>query len=389
VALVTAWSYARLSVAYPSQGGTVTFLYKAYGPGLFTGAANVLLWISYIIMLSLYAHAFGSYGAQLFAPGHRGLWTHALISAVIILVTLLNMFSVKAIGAAERWIVAIKVLILTGFVVLGMAGMSVHRLAPSQWAGWLPVVAGGMVIFVAYEGFELIANSAEDVSDPRRTLPRAYYTCVGFVIVLYIAVAAVTLGNLSVDGIVAAKDYALAEAARPFLGESGYLVITIAALLSTTSAINATLYGAARLCYVIARAGEQPSFLERRIWNRPLEGLLITAVLTLVMANAFDLSNISTMGSTGFLLIFAAVNAAHARMGAGSRFKTAMAWGGAGLCLLALASLLVETAMRSPAQLWVLVAMLGLALGIEVIYRGVSRRGIRMDTDTGDVPGGP
>ena len=87
VALLTAWSYARLSVAFPSQGGTVTFLYQAFGPGLFTGTANVLLWISYIVMLALYAHAFGSYGALLFPAAHRGLWTHALISAVIVAIT--------------------------------------------------------------------------------------------------------------------------------------------------------------------------------------------------------------------------------------------------------------------------------------------------------------
>jgi hypothetical protein len=356
-------------VAFPSQGGTVTFLYQAFGPGLFTGSANVLLWISYIVMLALYAHAFGSYGAQLFPAAHRGLWTHALISVVIVAITVLNLFSVRAIGAAERWIVAIKIAILAVFVGLGMVGMDTHRLAPSEWAPWLPVVAGGMIIFVAYEGFELIANAAEDVRDPSRTLPRAFYACVGFVIVLYLAVAMVTLGNLSIDGIIKAKDYALAEAARPFLGSAGYLVITIAALLSTTSAINATLYGAARLSYTIARDGELPKFLERRLWGRPVEGLLVTAVLTLVLANGFDLSSISTMGSTGFLLIFAAVNVANARLAGTTGARPWLAWTGAAACLAALGCLLVETALDDPAKLSVLAVMLGLALGIEVGYR--------------------
>lgn len=59
VALVTSYSYARLSVTYPSQGGTVAFLDRAFGPGLLTGSANILLWISYIVMLSLYSYAFG------------------------------------------------------------------------------------------------------------------------------------------------------------------------------------------------------------------------------------------------------------------------------------------------------------------------------------------
>ncbi len=369
VALLTAWSYARLSVAYPSQGGTVTFLYQAFGPGLFTGTANVLLWISYIVMLSLYAHAFGSYGALLFPAAHRVFWTHAMISAVIVAITGLNLLSVGVIGAAERWIVAVKIAILLAFVALGTLSMDMHRLAPSQWAPWLPVVAGGMIIFVAYEGFELIANAAEDVRDPARTLPRAFYACVGFVIALYLAVAMVTLGNLSIHGIIAAEDFALAEAARPFLGSAGYLVITIAALLSTTSAINATLYGAARLSYTIARDGELPQVLGQTLWGRPAEGLLVTAALTLVLANGFDLSNISTMGSTGFLLIFAAVNVANGRLAARTGARPWLAWTAAAACLAALGCLLVETALRDPAQLTVLAVMLSLALGIEWSYR--------------------
>ncbi len=170
-----------------------------------------------------------------------------------------------------------------------------------------------MIIFVAYEGFELIANTAHDVRDVAKTLPRAYYVAVGFVIALYVLVSLVTVGHLAVDKIVAAKDYALAEAARPFLGQAGFTLIAIAAMLSTASAINATLYGAARLSYCIARDRELPAVLERKVWGEPVEGLLITAGLTLFMANAFDLTSIATLGSAGFLLIFAAVNTANAR----------------------------------------------------------------------------
>ena len=123
-----------------------------------------------------------------------------------------------------------------------------------------------MIIFLAYEGFELIANTAHDVRDVARTLPRPYYTAVAFVIALYVLVAVVTVGNLAVDKIVAAKDYALAEAARPFLGQAGFTLITIAAMLSTASAINATLYGTARVSYCVARDGELPATLERKVW---------------------------------------------------------------------------------------------------------------------------
>ncbi|TCS63388.1 APC family permease [Varunaivibrio sulfuroxidans] len=369
VALLSAYSYVKLSVTFPSEGGTVSYIDKAFGPGLFSGSANILLWLSYIIMLSLYAHAFGSYAAQLMPASQQVFWLHAYISLAVLTMTALNMGAVKIVGEAEDVIVVIKISILLVFVLIGALSIDPSRLAPSQWAAPLPLAAGGMLIFVAYEGFELIANTARDVRDPVRTLPRAFYAAVGFVIVLYIAVSAVAVGNLTIPQIIAARDFALAAAAQPFLGESGYMVITIAALLSTVSAINATLYGAARLSYVIAKDGELPRFLERKVWSRPVEGLLITCGATLLTANFFDIQSISTMGSTGFLLIFAIVNAAGfilAEKTGGRRWISAL--GGAS-CLAALASLIWRTATTTPSKLGILAAMIALAVGVEILYR--------------------
>jgi len=378
VAFITAYSYAKLSVTYPSQGGTVTFLDQAFGPGMFTGTMNTLLWISYIVMLSLYSYAFGSYGAALFPQGSQTLWKHALISGSILGITGLNLLSARVIGEAEEWIVAVKVAILLLFVVVGAWSIDGLRLAPGQWASSLHIIAGGMIIFLAYEGFELIANTAADVRTPDKTLPRAYYSAMGFVIFLYVLVAAVTIGNLSVGKIVDAKDYALAEAARPFLGRSGYLMIAIAALLSTASAINATLYGAARLSFIIAKDGELPASLERKIWSEPVEGLLITTGVTLFIANFFDLSSISTMGSAGFLLIFASVNGANAFVAKETNSRRWISLLGVILCLGALVCLLWETVQDDPTRLWVLLVMLGLAFVVEAAYRFLKGRTLRL-----------
>jgi amino acid transporter len=375
VALVTSYSYARLSVAYPSQGGTVAFLDRAFGSGLLTGSANILLWMSYIVMLSLYAYAFGSYGASFFPPASQALWKHILISGIIVGITGLNVLNARVIGEMEDWIVLVKLAILTLFVVAGIRGVDGARLAPAAWASPLNLIAGGMIIFLAYEGFELIANTAQDVRDAPRTLPRAFYSSVGFVIVLYILVAVVTVGTLSVGAIVHAKDYALAEAARPFLGRTGFVLIAIAAMLSTASAINATVYGAARLSYVIAKDGELPSALERKTWGKPVEGLLITSAATLVIANVTDLSSMSTMGSAGFLLIFAAVNGANVALARGTRSKVWLSLIGVGLCVGALGSLLWQTGRNSPGQLWVLFIMIGAAFLIEIVFRAITGRG--------------
>jgi len=129
------------------------------------------------------------------------------------------------VGKLEKWIVGFKLAILLTFIGIGLFYIDTQRLAPSQWVDIIPLVAGGMIIFVAYEGFELIANTAEDIVNPEKTLPRAYYSAVGFVIFLYILVAIVTVGNLPVSQLIHAKDYALAAAAKPFMVVSALFLL--------------------------------------------------------------------------------------------------------------------------------------------------------------------
>ena len=374
VALVTSYSYAKLSVSYPSQGGTVVFLDRAFGSGLITGSANILLWIGYIIMLSLYAYAFGSYGASFFPPASQHLWKHVLITGSVLSITCLNLMNARLIGEAEDWIVLLKLLILSLFIGVGIWGVDGSKLTPSTWSPPLHLVAGGMIIFLAYEGFELIANTAQDVREASKTLPRAFYASVAFVIILYVLVAIVTVGSLPLNKILGAQDYALAEAARPSLGQAGFILITIAAMLSTASAINATIYGAGRLSYVIAKEGELPEVLERKVWGRPIEGLLITAGATLLIANLTDISSMSTMGSTGFLIIFAGVNGANVVLAKHTQSKRFLSLIGVGLCVVALGCLIWQNIISSPGQLWFLLAMVGGAFLIEIFFRLISGR---------------
>jgi len=377
VAFVTSYSYARLSVAYPSRGGTVEFINQAFGEGIPTGGLNILLWLSYIVMLSLYAYAFGSYGAEFSPAGSHRLAMHALTSAVVVFLTALNVMGAKVVGEYEELVVGFKLAILLLFIGVGSFSVDIHSLSPSGWSAPLQLVSGGMVIFLAYEGFELIANTASDVRDPARTLPRAYFSSVVFVIILYVLVSAVTAGNLPVAKIVAAKDYALAEAARPFLGSAGFTLVAVAALLSTASAINATLYGTSRVSYIIARDGELPELLEKKVWNKPLEGLFITSGLTLIAANFLDLESISMMGSAGFLIIFAAVNASAYRLRDKAGVKAAVAATGVAACIAALGALVWMTAVNAPWKLAVLAGMVAVSFAVEWIYRVFTGRSLR------------
>ncbi len=373
VALLTSYSYARLAVRYHSQGGTVIFLDRAFGVDLLTGTLNNLLWLSYIVMLALYAFAFGSYGATFFPAAHQTAAKHALISAGILVPGVINTLTASIVSRTEAYIVALKLAILTLFVVVGFFGVDTGALAPATWAPTTSLLAGGMIIFVAYEGFELIANSAEDVRDPQKTLPRAFYSSVGFVIVLYVLIAVVAVGSLPIAAILDAKDYALAAAAQPFFGHTGFVLIAVAAVLSTFSAINATLYGTTRLSYTIAKEGELPEFLEKKIWDKHLEGLLFTVMLALPLANFADLESISMMGSAGFLIIFATVNAANVHLHRETGSRRWISAVGVVACVAALGALLWQTITTNPARLWVLAAMLALVFVIEAAYRLAGR----------------
>ncbi|MFQ5440308.1 MAG: APC family permease [Nitrosopumilaceae archaeon] len=377
VALITAYSYSKLSVKYPSAGGTVEFLNQGFGTGIITGGLNLLLWISYMVMLSLYSHAFGSYGSTFFPDGTQVFWKHILISTVIISFTALNVLGAKVVGKSEEYIVALKIIILLSFVGMGFWSIDSQNLQVDTWSPPISLLAGGMIIFLAYEGFELIANTGKDVKNPKKTLPKAFFTAVIFVIILYVLVSIVTIGNLSFDKIAESRDYALAESAKPFLGSYGFVIIVAAALLSTSSAINATLYGACRVSYMIAKAGELPNQLEKKIWNKPIEGMLITSAVTLVIANLFDLSSIALMGSVGFLLIFAAVNLSNFRLYKKTSSHRWISGLGVAACLGAFGVLIWQSFQISQHDIWILGIMIGISFGIEIIYRKISGRKIK------------
>ncbi len=367
IAALTSYSYARLSVRYPSQGGTLVFIDQAFGKDLATGVINLVLWLSYLVTLSLYAVAFGSYSLTFFSSTAPWL-RHALISAGILVPVVINLVSARLVSRSETVIVVIKLALLALIIGAGLGGVDPSRVEPPTWGAPLTIVAAGMVIFVAYEGFELIANSAAEVRAPSRTLPRAYYGSVGLVIVLYLLVALVTVGGLPLDRIVHAKDYALAEAARPSLGQAGFVTVAISALLATLSAINATIYGSARLGFALAKDGELPEVLEVTEWHQPAASVLTVGGLSLLLANTIDLTSIAIIASAGFLLIFAITNAAAVKLASETGGRRWISAAAAVACAGALATLLVQSFAEDPQSLWLFLGFLGVAFLFELTY---------------------
>jgi amino acid transporter len=369
VALLSTYSYAKLGATFPSAGGATHFLVKSFGDGVLAGGLNLFMWAGYIISLALYATAFGGYAATFVTTAPSALLLKSLAVASVVLLTLVNAFGATLMGRWETVIVAVKVAILVLFAAVGLCFIRPGYLSPELWPEAKSVLFGAGVLFIGYEGFGLITNAAADMRDPRKMLPRALYTSVILVIVLYLAVSLTVTGNLSDYEIEQSKDYALAEAAKPFLGQFGFRLIAIAALFSTASAINATLFGSANVCYMIARDGELPAGLSRTEWKDATGGLLLTAALVVVVMLIFDLSGIAMMGSAAFLLIYAAVNAGHLKVLDQTGASAIVVWLSLLTCLAMFAILCVYTYQEQPRAIAALILIAAASFAGEWAYR--------------------
>ena len=369
VALLSTYSYAKLGATFPSAGGATHFLVKSFGDGVLAGGLNLFMWAGYIISLALYATAFGGYAATFVTTAPSALLLKSLAVASVVLLTLVNAFGATFMGRWETVIVAVKVAILVLFAAVGLCFIRPGYLSPELWPETKSVLFGAGMLFIGYEGFGLITNAAADMREPRKLLPRSLYISVILVIVLYLAVSLTVTGNLSDYEIEQSKDYALAEAAKPFLGQSGFRLIAIAALFSTASAINATLFGSANVCYMIARDGELPAGLSWTEWKDATGGLLLTAALVVVVMLIFDLSGIAMMGSAAFLLIYAAVNVGHLKVRDQTGASAIVVWLSLLTCLAMFAILCVYTYQEQPRAIAALILIAAASFAAEWAYR--------------------
>jgi len=374
VALLSTYSYAKLGATFPSAGGAVHFLVKSFGDGVLAGGLNLFMWAGYIISLALYATAFGGYAATFVTAAASPLLVKSLAVAAVVLLTLVNAFGARLMGRWETVIVAVKLAILVVFAAVGLWFVRPGYLSPELWPESASILFGAGVLFIGYEGFGLVTNAAADMREPRKMLPRALYTSVLLVIALYLAVSLTVTGNLSDYEIEQSKDYALAEAAKPFLGQFGFRLIAIAALFSTASAINATLFGAANVCYMIARDGGLPAGLSRTEWRGATGGLVLTAVLVLAVMLSFDLSGIAMMGSAAFLLIYAAVNAGHLKVLKQTGASAPLVWLSLLTCLAMFVVLCAYVAREQPRALAALVVIAAASFLAEWAYRRLTGR---------------
>ena len=378
IALLTGVSYAHLGLAFRGDGGSFTYIERAFAAPAVAGLFGWLLIVGYVGTLALYASAFGDYGAALLNNADvAGLPPSLLAMLALVIFLAINLIGVKVAGRVELGVVGAKLAILVLFAVAGAVGMQMSRFSPVFNRGTLTPLVAVALIFVAYEGFELIPNAIDEMEAPERNLKPAILIAILVTTVIYVSVALVALGNLTSAQIQQDQEYVLAVAAEPRLGQSGFVLISVAALLSTASAINATLFGAARLAMVMANEHALPRIFSMRERSRPIPwvALVILTVMALVLALAADLTVISTLASATFLLIFAAVNLAALKLSGRIGLHPLVPLAGTLLATASFAILVVHSWHTDRTSIGWLIAFYGTAVLVELGL--VLRRGAR------------
>ena len=374
-AMAVAYSYAILGSKIVSNAGPIAFILKGMGDNIVTGALSILMWLTYIVSISLFTKGFAGYFLPLFHLPATALSIGIVEVVLISFFTALNFFGSKAVGKAEFYIVLIKILILLVFILGGIFTINNSFIQPVfDHKHSLGLLNASVIFFLSYMGFGLITNASENIKNPGKNIPRAIFISIGVVMVIYVLISLVTIGNLPLPKIIKAEENALAVAAHPFLGNFGFLLISIGALFSISSALNATIFGGANIAYSLAKDGELPKIFERKIWFKSTEGLYFTSGLGLLFALLFNLSEIATITSSVFTVIYIFVLLSH--------FKISREYGGnrlmIGFNLIILTAvfvaLMVYQWQTQKSAFYGSIIIFGAAIIVEYIYRKVSKR---------------
>ena len=366
LALVTGLSYARLTVDFDEPGGSFSYVEHIVGSRA-AGTVSWFLLLGYLFTISLYAFTFGAYTARLFdAPESAG---PVIGAGIILTLSGLNMLGVRESGLAEDVLVIGKMVILGGVAAVGFFSVEPEEAFPVFDAGFGSAIAAGALIFVAYEGFQLLTYDYADIENHERNLTRATWISIPIVIVTYMVVAFVTTGSLPNDVIAGSSETVLASVAEPVLGRLGLVAVLVAAVFSTASAINATLFASARLGDRVAEDGELPSLLTR--WRRGGVPVAFTGVMALgaiAVEVTGTLEQITVFSSLVFLVVFAVVNAAALAHGVWEGWRQSLPVLGVGGCLTAAGALTHRLWTTDRETLWIVIAITVLLLIARVGY---------------------
>lgn len=318
LAFLAVYSYIKLALYYKDEGATYSFFKKTFPNSPFS-ASLIGWWVmfGYISTLSLYAYTFSSYAISGFDFAENEIMRKFVAGFIILLFTLINIWSVKGMGKIEDLMVYTKLLILTiiAFVLINNANTTLPVLIKeNSEVTILSILIVASLTFVAFEGFQLVINAVNEMDKPEVNISKSIYISLALAMIIYFFLSLGAILTIPFDVIIQNKEHALASGADKILGHLGTDLVILGALLATSSAISGTLFGASRQMSVIAQDGYLPAYLTKRHNNIPTNSIITMSVLSFLLILIGDLKLILEFSSVTFLLVSFLMSYANFRM---------------------------------------------------------------------------
>jgi basic amino acid/polyamine antiporter, APA family len=334
ITLFTAMAYAELGSAMPEAGGGYLWIREGLPrPNAFI--SGWMAWFAHIVAGSLYAVGYGSFQFSLLQMlgiiGDQPLFGFIPVDKLIAVLSIAAFAYVNVKGASETGKLGIIVTVIqlgTIFALIGAGFLTMNN--NSDWtsnfaSNFVPIGIGGIVAamgltFIAFEGYEIIVQTGEEVKNPKKNIPRAIFISLTLVVLLYCLVAFVSIGAISpqnTGGIPAWNfigqygDLGISKAAEIFLPYGSFIILA-GGIVSSFAALNATTYSSARVAFAMGRHYNLPHQLSNihHKFKTPYLATIISAIIMAVMAYALPLDQIALAAGVIFLLLFTQVNIA-------------------------------------------------------------------------------
>jgi len=381
IALLTGYSFVQLGIRYPTRGGIVEYLVRAYGSGTFSGSCSILFYIAQLIGVAMISLAFGKYAAQLIGlTDNLAVWERILASGLVVGLAALNLAGSKLIGKIQKIIVISNLAILGSFAVALSSSADVSHLAVNTWPDASPILGSLALTFFAFTGFAVISNAADRMKDPKRDLPRAMFATIGIVIVLYVALAISVIGTVDAQTLTSSGPMLLIEAAHTAFGPLALKVLLISAVISTVTCINGGLFGITNITFTLAEKGQLPSRFQEDL-RASTHGLTISVVIALIMLNFLSLTTVASLGSATSLLVYSLVNLGALRLIKGSLLNRTLISLSVAACVFAICIWVIYTMRSSPSSLGIFAFFLVAAFVAETVLQRYKGRRIKPDAD--------
>jgi APA family basic amino acid/polyamine antiporter len=360
IALFSAMSVAELSAYLPEEGGTYAYAQKLISP--FAGFIAGWIWV----FSNIFVGAAVSLGfAQYFATLFPALPVKGIAVIICLIFILINSIGLKESTILNNLLVTVKVLILLFFIAFGLGFFRSTNLTPLAPAGISGILSGAALIFFAYTGFARVTIMAEEVQDPRVTIPRSIYLALAISTVLYILVSIIAVGLVGTTAL-SQSGSPLADAIRVTGSSPAVLLISTGAMIATASVLLTTIMGISRILFAMSRKGDLPSFLNRLHprFNTPHYAIWISGACMIAAILLADLTLVVAVSTFAMLVFYLIADIAAFRIPSDfQKYPRIIPVIGAVSCIALIGFLTINS--------WI-IGCIGLAIGM--VYYGIHRQ---------------